>query len=428
LTLRRRVNAFLAVFSAVVVTSFAFGAYLVTRFGAHVAPPAESATESVEPLIAQAADHLASKQTEQALFWYRRALSIDPRSLPAQIGVARGELMAGREDEASREYERALILDPANSTVLLEVARLYSHRAASWDQAEARFAQYVSLQPLDADAQLDFARILAWRGKALEATRMFERPTVSKIMTVGDRKDYAFALIKSGQTSQAETVLDQLVSDGHQDFHVRTGLADIYAARRDWNAALPMYRSLLQESPDDPRVNLTYGLGLLSIRSYREAIVALRKARKAMPTNGEARLGYARALKAVGDRNGAADEFERALPLYRGNAAITREYADLLLEKKDYSKSERVYKRALSLGLRDARLFVGLSGALRGNRKPREALQYLEAAYRLEPTDRLAFELARLLQQLGRSGQALAIVNTIDRSSVRSTKGALPYD
>ena len=421
MTFRATANLLFLVFSIVVASSFVIGGYLMSRSGRQVASASVPAAPSAEELIAQAAEHLNAKRTEQALFAYRRALSLNPRSLEAQIGLARGELMAGREAEAAREYERALKLEPKNPSVLMALARIYSHQARSWSLAETKFKQYLALQPTDADAQLGLARILALRGRALEATDIFARPPVSKIMTVRDREDYAFALVKSGQTGQAEVVLKQLLASGRQDARLRLQLASIYAARRDWDSALPIYRSLLEQNPDDSLVNLTYGLGLLSVKRYREALDPLRRASRAMPSSGEAGLGYARALKGVNDLNTAADEFQRVLPLYRGNAAITREYADLLLEKKDYKNSERHYKDALALGVREARLYVGLSGALRGNRKPREALPYLEHAYALEPTDRLAFELARLLQQVGRSEQALALLSTVERRSVRAS-------
>jgi thioredoxin-like negative regulator of GroEL len=58
-----------------------------------------------------------------------------------------------------------------------------------------------------------------------------------------------------------------------------------------------------------------------------------------------------------------------------------------------------------------------LSGALRGNRKPREALPYLQKAYALAPTERLAFELARLHQQLGQGRQAQALLDSIPTSA-----------
>jgi Tfp pilus assembly protein PilF len=232
-------------------------------------------------------------------------------------------------------------------------------------------------------------------------------------MTVADRKSHAFALMKSGQTRQAETVIKSLFSGGHNDPRLTLQLAHIYAARQDWNAALPLYRQLLEGDPRNADINLSYGSGLLAIRRYRDALEPLRIATTRMPGNGAAGLAYARALKGANAQKQAAGEFARVLPMYDGNAAVIREYGDLLLEQKQYGKAEREYKRALGLGLEDASLYVALSGALRGNRKPREALPYLQKAYALAPTDRLAFELARLHQQLGQSRQAQALLNSI---------------
>jgi tetratricopeptide (TPR) repeat protein len=141
----------------------------------------------------------------------------------------------------------------------------------------------------------------------------------------------------------------------------------------------------------------------------------LEKARNALQPNGEAQLGYARALKGSGNLKKAAKEFARVAVNSR-DSGIVREYADLLLEKHDYRQAEKFYKEALGLGLRDTRLLAGLAGALRGDGKHREALPYLEQIYAAEPSDRVAFELATSLQKVGRNKEALALLAKIDTS------------
>jgi len=64
--------------------------------------------------------------------------------------------------------------------------------------------------------------------------------------------------------------------------------------------------------------------------------------------------------------------------------------------------------------LRDDRLLIGLAGALSGNRKYKEAIPYLEDAYQRQPTDRLAFELAKLYQKVGRNNRAMELISKIE--------------
>jgi tetratricopeptide (TPR) repeat protein len=413
---RRLIHWFLMLFGTVVGVSFSYGAYLMHLKQApseEVAVAPQSGAD-VAALVRVAARHLESRHVEQALIAYRQALTLDPHSIDAVMGLAHGELMAGREPVAAREYERVLTLDHENSAARQELARLYSHQRPTWSQSERFYKEFLSLQPDDATMRLELARLLTWERKAGEAVEMFSSDAVQRQMNYQDQKSYAFDLVDAGRTNEAEGLLKKLLAERSKDSEIELRLASMYAVRRDWDSAIPLYASLLHNAPEDARLNLTYGMGLLATKRYQAALGPLEKARKAMPSNTEAAVSYSRALKGSGNLKKAAEEFHRGLSNTQ-DPGLVREYADLLLEKEDYREAEKSYKQALRLGLRDYRLLMGLAGALRGTGKYREALPYLEEAYALQPADRTAFELATTLQKVGRHKEALALLSKIEK-------------
>jgi tetratricopeptide (TPR) repeat protein len=420
---RRRINIFLSVFGITLAISFVSGLWMLVGRNRMVDPPqlaaGSPAAADLKAMLDEAEQHLTQGNTEQALVAFRHILSVDPGYLDAQLGLAAGELQAGREDVAQSELQRVLAMDPANTAALLESARIHSHRAATWASAEGRYREYLRLKPKDAQAWLELARVLSWRQKSAEAAQLFARSDVSPLLKEKDHRDFAFALVRSGEFDRAESQLKRLLERDPRDFDIRLQLASIYSSRNDWPRALPIYQALLNERPDDFRLNMTYGLGLLSIRRYREALGPLEKARNRQPADGDAGLGFARALKGADDLRRADREFERVLPQYQQNGQVIREYADLLMERKDYGKSEQYYKKAYALGIRDDRLLMGLAGALSGGRKYKEALPHVEQVYMQRPSERVAFELAKLYQRTGRNDRALELIATIEQRRAR---------
>jgi Tfp pilus assembly protein PilF len=422
---RQRIHWLFISLGFVLILSFGFGAYLLFRN-----PPANSRTESqptsqssnIEALLQEGSSFLKKQQAEQAIISYRRVLAHEPSSAAAQHGLAKGELAAGRDAVAAQEYERLLKLQPKHAEGLLELAQLYSHEKKNWARSEDTFQRYLNHNPANAEAQLGLARVLAWQGKAAEAVEIFSRRPVAALMHRQDQRDFVFALIKAGKHEQAEPLLQRLLAAHPRDFELKLQLASMHAARKDWDRALPLYRGMLQEKPHDGRLNLTYGLGLLATRNYSTALGPLHKACETLTHTGEACLGYARALKGAGKLKEAAKQFERAMPHYAGNAPVTREYADLLLEKRDYRNSEKHYRAAYAHGLRDDALLAGLAGALHGSGKPKEALPYLEEVYRRQPTDRLALELAKLHKKLGHNARSLELLESIQGSEKAKPK------
>lgn len=411
-------SIFLSFFLAVVSSSFAFGIFLLQR-GPRPVPAARAVAatkareENVAAQLRAGNDHLQRGDVEQAILAYRRTLALAP-SVEGQLGLAEGERRAGREQIAAREFERVLVLEPRNAVALRQLARLYSGQASTWQQSEDRYREYVAVAPTDSQAQLELGRLLLWQRKAAEAVALLSQHTVQALMSPEDRRDYALALVKAGRSGDAEPLLEALAA-GDDDVAVQ--VAGLRAARGEWDSALPLYRAVLDRRPDDPQANLGYGAGLLARKDYGEALRPLGKAARALPDSAEAGLFYARALRGTGSLKSAAAEFARVFPKYEKDAAVSREYADLLAQRGDYGGAEEQYRRLLAMDQRDDPLLVSLAGVLSANGKPREAIPLLERVHARQPSQRLAYDLARLYQRVGQNDRAREMLKTIERNS-----------
>ncbi len=414
---RRVIAASVFVFASVVCGSFAYGLRILWRGPARAREGAlgrpAPLPRDVMALLERSAERMKKGEVEQAILGYRRVLTLGP-SLQAQVGLADGEWRAGRQEEAVREYERVLRLDPRNATALRRLAQAYAGHRETWAQAEARYREYLAVAMDDAEACLGLARVLSWRGNSAAAVELYARDDVQPLLTPEDRRNYAFALVQAGRGQEAEPMLGGMARANPADADVTLSLGGLHASRSEWEQALPLYRAALEQRPDDPRANLTYGQGLLATKDYAAAVEPLAKAASSLPASAEAGVAYARALRGKGDLKKADAQFERVMPLIDADAAIEREYADLLMERKSHSRAADYYGRALGHGLRDERLLTGLAGALSADGKPREALPFLEEAYALRPSDRLGLELARLYRRLGRNERALQLLAEIE--------------
>jgi tetratricopeptide (TPR) repeat protein len=404
-------------FVGVVSASFAYGVLLLFRGPARPREGAEGRPAPLPPdvmaLLQRSAEQMDRGEVEQAIFGYRRVLTLGP-SVDALLGLAEGEWRAGRQDEAIREYERVLRLDPRSPMALKRLADAYAGRRETWEPAESRYRLYLELAPGDAQAWLSLGRVLSWRGKTADAVEIYARADVQALLTAEDRRNQALGLVQAGRGQDAEAMLERMARADPADADVALSLGGLYASRGDWSEALPLYRAALARRPDDPDANLTYGQGLLATGQPAAASGPLGKAARGLPTSAEAGVAYARALRGSGDLKRAEAEFERVLPFVDGDAAVEREYADLAMERNHYSKAAAGYRRALLHGLSDERLLTGLAGALSADGRPREALPYLEDAYALRRNPRTGLELARLHRRLGQSQRALQLLAEIE--------------
>ncbi len=128
---------------------------------------------SPAPACLLAAAYTARHDIVTAIAYYRKALSIDERALPALLGL--GELLRedGRIDEAKSLLKKAVDSAPNNSAALYQFG-LALLAAADHSGAAAALQKAIDLAPQDPAAYVGLGMVHRAQGKRDEALRLFQ--------------------------------------------------------------------------------------------------------------------------------------------------------------------------------------------------------------------------------------------------------------
>jgi eukaryotic-like serine/threonine-protein kinase len=211
---------------------------------------------AVHDLYLRGRYHLASRTPEglqNALDYFRQALARDPAYAPAYAGLAQYySLLSFYTNTPSSEgfskakaaAEKALELDPRLAEAHASLAYVLAYDEWDWNGAERAYRRALALQPSGADNHHALSRLLASRGRMVEAILEAERAHV----------------------------LDPLSLVAHANIGVIAYFGRDYAESRRRLAAT------LELDPNYPIAH--WGLGLVheQLGQYDEAIAAFRKA------------------------------------------------------------------------------------------------------------------------------------------------------
>ena len=102
------------------------------------------------------------------------------------------------------------------------------------------------------------------------------------------RYDYAVALLKRHKHVRARQEMDRLLARDPANRIYRVTDAAVCMGFGDFERAMPRYRALLTETPDDPELHLSVAHALKTLGRAQEAIHSYRKAAACRPSFGEA--------------------------------------------------------------------------------------------------------------------------------------------
>lgn len=352
---------------------------------------------------------VALKRLPEAEKSYRRAGQLRPTwALPqAALGLllVRTE---GREREAEPLLRRALELDPKTLPAAVALAEL---RTRSGDTAEgaALWRRATELKPDDAALWVARARAEAGTKDAASALKSFGRAVEVEPANVEARLGRADLLINSGEKGRALEDVRALEAQSKSDWRLAVAVANRYGLAGHNDEARRVYDSLPAEakSSEEGR-KLLAALSDLSCEETAEARAALESLVTSDPKNAKALACLGR-LTRKSDPRRSLEYFGRASEAEPGNADHAVGYAAALVQLRRFPEAAALLRRVVAAAPDNYEAHANLAAALFEMELYNEAVVEYKWIERARPELAVVhFFIANAHDRLGEYREALA--------------------
>ena len=319
---------------------------------------------------------LGREKAGEAIATLRSALKAQPDSADLRLHLARLLATEKRWEESRREFE-ALLKDNPDAVEVLYSTALVALQQNDLDAAERFFEQL-----LDTDFA-DRALVHYQLGGIAEEHRQFDRAIghYEKVAAgeyhVSAQTRRAQVLGKLGRRDEAHALLQGLKSgDPQERLRVVLAEAQLYRQDGDYKSAFELLEKALKGQPDDP--DLLYDQAMIAERLSRMDVLEANLSRviTLRPDSAHAynALGYS-----LADRNVRLEE------------------------------ARQLVAKALELAPDDPFILDSMGWVLYRLGQPKDALTYLERAYRQRQDPEIAAHLGEVMWSLGRRDDARRI-------------------
>jgi tetratricopeptide (TPR) repeat protein len=258
---------------------------------------------------------------------------------------------AGDLAEARRVYARRLAADSADDVALHRMALLEAWDGR-YDASLRLFTRLLALGP-NPEAQVDRARVVAWRGQPGDALRLIDSLLAREPGYVPALEARAQFLAWAGEHGEAVTSYEALAEILPGNRSVRSARARILAGAARLDESIALYDSLVRTDPGDRT----------------------------------ARLGLARTLSWAGRTDSAAGVYAGLLARDSSDADAWAGLAQTESWAGRLRRAERAFRRALALDSTHPGALAGLAQTLRWQGRDAAASAVLRRAEAIAPTD-----------------------------------------
>ncbi|MBI4299897.1 MAG: tetratricopeptide repeat protein [Chloroflexi bacterium] len=345
-------------------------------------------------------------------------LALQSRSEDADWHGELGALLmeAGRLGEAAREYERTADLAPQSAWHQRSLGVVYG-RLGEDEKALAAFSRALTLcadsasamDPLlAAEIHNERGQLFSRQGQHEEALREFRLATELMPHQLDYRMQEGQAYGYLGQPHLMLSVLQRAVEMQPDDALARFRLAQAYEALWWYDDASAEYRRAVELAPEEAPFRKQLGKLLRQLGRLDEALESLRIAIRLRPEEADGHHQLALALEDAGEPLAAMAEHRAAARLSVNDPVYWLGVGRAARKATLHGEAQIALRAAISLGGGSA-AYAELAQLLDDQGRTEEALAEAHQAIAQEPKDGSRYRLAsQLLAKLGRRQEALA--------------------
>lgn len=321
---------------------------------------------------------------------WKRALAIDPASIPALEGLSADRLL-------QKDYPGVIkLLDPAPRAepLALNLARAYGLLNYP-DQAKQALSDGLKLAPKSIPLAQALAAAQIHQRRYEDAIKLLNQSLVDHPGDLGLELQLFRTLVMSNHINEARPLGPKLLALRPHDPEILFLNGVVERIDEDYLHARAHLEEAVALQPSD--YNIHYNLGILLVfqREWQHAIDELQKSIALGESYPEVHFQLARALRGLGDNEGAKRELETYQQMKKADeasleAATAERKADADLDAGDLKEATLEYRQAVDQAPDNANLKYKLSVALHQSGDLTGEQAQLEQAVKLKPDFALA--------------------------------------
>jgi thioredoxin-like negative regulator of GroEL len=157
----------------------------------------------------------------------------------------------------------------------LELARLLSY-TKRYEASVLQYKKLLDQKPDLAEARLELARVLYWKGDLDEAEKVFSTVPEQQLSPAAKLEMADIHVARKKYEPAVEIYAGHLLSEP-SDHAVRLKLAQVLSWTGDYEASAKEFRTILKERPEDIQVRRKYAQVLIWAEKFDQAITELKK-------------------------------------------------------------------------------------------------------------------------------------------------------
>jgi tetratricopeptide (TPR) repeat protein len=324
----------------------------------------------------------AVKDKEIKNICFKNAVSANPESEDARLGLAKSFEDKKQTKNAISEYEEILKKNPRNTEVLTALIPLYAQTRKTGKLIET----YKVLASVD-------------RGKADQY--YFKAATAAE---------------KSSLAAEAIDLYKKSLAANSANTEVRQKLIKLYEKENQWNLVAENTQELLKQEPRNANLYLYLSDAYLKTNRLNQAISAAEKAAKLNPKDAAAQLQCALLYEKAKQDDKAIEAYQKLVSLKPRHSAAYNNLG-MLQEKKGNRKSAiENYEKAVSLDPDNKVFLINLADAYEKEKDWDRAVAVYEKVVKADKDFKGAWEaLAVLNVKTGRENNAIRAYRELSR-------------
>ncbi|MFA5337315.1 MAG: tetratricopeptide repeat protein, partial [Candidatus Omnitrophota bacterium] len=313
----------------------------------------------------------------EAVLFYKKALSVKPSFLPALKELAYCYQWTGNQPEAIRAFQEIILANPRDYAIKKSLAESLSWQK-EYAQAIALYEEIIA-ETADSDAQIKLAQVYIWDAQPKRAKQILEGILKDEPKSFLARYLLAQALQYSNEPEEALNILEELAGE------------KISAESK--KVANEELSNLLIEA-------------LISNKDYEKAELILNERIKNKPGSLKAKILLGQVYLYKGDYERAEEIFSGILKTSPDNFEANVYLADTFAYSGNFKEAEALYRKALSQK-QELKAKIKLADVLSWDMKYDEAIKLYDETLKDAESSSVRLKKARILGWQGKYGQSL---------------------